>query len=93
MLFSNDGTYLITNTNGESIVAKWRWYDEYKEFEYTHNNWRSYGRAEINLLDQNFLIFNDPGYNILGNGYSTIRKDALYELVPLDNFQQDTAEE
>ena len=93
MLFSNDGTYLITNTKGETVVAKWRWHDnEHTEFEYTHDNWRSYGRVGINELDENSLIFNDPGYNILGRGHSTIRKDTIYELVPIENFQQDTSE-
>jgi len=85
MVFSDDGTYLITNINGESIVAKWRWHDEHREFEYTHDNWRSYGRIQIKRLNQNSLIFNDPGFNILGRGHSTIRKDTLFELVPINN--------
>jgi hypothetical protein len=94
MIFSNDGTYLITNTTGETVVAKWRWHDnEHTEFEYTHDNWRSYGRVEINQLDENSLIFKDPGFNILGRGHSTIRKDTIYELVPIENFQQDMSEE
>ena len=85
MLFSNDGTYLITNTKGESFVAKWRWHDNNStEFEYTHNNWRSYGRVLINKLEENSLIFLDPGFNILGNGHSTIGKDIVFELVPLN---------
>ena len=86
MLFSDDGTYLITNTKGESFVAKWRWHDgEHIEFEYTHDNWRSYGRVSINVLDEKSLIFTDPGFNILGRGHSSIRKDTIYELVPVDN--------
>jgi len=86
MTFSNDGTFLITNTRGETSVAKWRWYDKYKAFEYSHDNWQNYGRATIHQLNQNSLIFNDPGYNILSNeGYSTIGKDAKYELVPIEN--------
>ena len=85
MLFSDDGTYLITNANGESYVAKWRWHDELNEFEYSHNNWRSYVRIKINKLDQTTLIFNDPGHNILGNGYSPLGKDISYELAPLYN--------
>jgi hypothetical protein len=84
MLFANDGTYLITNANGESFVAKWRWHDEYKEFEYTHDNWRSYGRVSVDKLDQNSLTIIDPGFNILGRGHSTIRKDVIFELVPID---------
>jgi hypothetical protein len=93
MLFSDDGTYLITNTKGESFVAKWRWHDdEHTEFEYTHDNWRSYGRVSINQLDENSLIFTDPGFNILGRGHSTIRKDTIYELVPIENLRPDTSE-
>jgi len=86
MLFSDDGTYLITNTKGESFVAKWRWHDdEHTEFEYTHDNWRSYGRVVVNQLNENSLTFKDPGFNILGRGHSTIRKDTIYKLVPINN--------
>jgi len=92
MLFSNDGSYLITNTKGETTVAKWRWDKQLTTFEYTHDNWRSYGRVDISELDKNSLIFTDPGFNILGNGYSALRKDVLFELVPIENFQQDTSE-
>ena len=93
MIFSDDGTYLITNTNGESYLANWRWYsDEHEGFEYTHNNWQSYGRVIIQKLNQSSLIFIDPGYNILGYGHSTIGKDAAYELAALDNFHQNASE-
>jgi hypothetical protein len=86
MIFSDDGTYLITNANGDAYTANWRWHgDEYDEFEYSHNNWRSYGRAKINKLDQGSLSFNDPGYNILGSGFSTIGKETVYDLVPIYN--------
>ena len=93
MVFSDDGTYLITNTTGETFVAKWRWHDEHAAFEYTHDNWRSYGRVSVHGLDQGSLTFNDPGFNILGEGYSTIRKDVVYELIPVDTSPQDTSEE
>jgi hypothetical protein len=92
MLFSEDGSYLITNTKGEPFVAKWRWHNELAAFEYTHDNWRSYGRVDISELDNNSLIFTDPGFNILGNGYSTVRKDVVFKLVPIEHFQQDTSE-
>ena len=85
MSFSDDGTYIITKSSGESVVAKWRWYDEPVEFEYSHNNWRSYGRARIVKLDNTSLLFNDSGFNILGNGYSTLGKDTTYELTPINN--------
>jgi len=88
ILFSDDGTLLITDTTGESHVSKWRWYGNvYEEFEYTHNNWKSYGRATIHDLDETTLTFNDSGYNVMINGHSSLGKDVNYELVPIENFQ------
>jgi len=61
----NDGTYYVTNTKGESSsLSNWRWNgDNGNGFEYTHNDWEYYGRAEITGLT-------DDSFELLDTGYS-----------------------
>jgi len=85
-LFSINGTYLVSRPDGTSFTSHWRWYnDEREEIEYSHDNWRSYGRATVNTLRQELLIIDDPGFNSDIVGFSSLYKDWFYELVPVSN--------
>lgn len=85
ILFSNAGTYLVTRNDSGSFISSWRWYDERREeFEYSHDNWKHYGRAQIKELKQDSLKFNDPGYYTSIEGYSSGDKDDLHELEPVN---------
>jgi len=66
-----DGTYYLKNTKGEtSSLSNWRW-NGGNEFEYSHNNWEYYGRADIiNLSDDSFELF-DTGYSYDAPGRSS----------------------
>jgi hypothetical protein len=76
-LFSINGTYLVVENDGYSFTSRWRWVDDRREeFEYSHNNWATYGRVRINSLTESFLNFND--YTFRGSG----RRDYIYDLVP-----------
>jgi len=67
----NDGTYYVKNTKGESSsLSNWRW-NGGSEFEYTHNDWEYYGRAEITKLTDNSLELIDSGYNYNAPGNSS----------------------
>ena len=85
LLISNAGTYFFTAPNGyANSMSQWRWYDEKMEgFEYTHDNWGHYGRAEILDLTINSLKVHDPGFSNLTPGYSTGYLDNYWELVPI----------
>jgi len=67
----NDGTYYVTNTNGESSsLSEWR-RGSGNEFEYSHNGWEYYGRAEIIKLTDDSLEFIDSGYSYDNPGNSS----------------------
>jgi len=69
----NDGTYYVKNTNGESSsLSDWRWNGgNENEFEYSHNDWEYYGRAEVvKLTDDSFELF-DTGYSYDAPGHSS----------------------
>jgi len=87
LFISNAGTYFFTTPDGEyNSISQWRWYDnDTKEFEYTHSNWRHYGRVEILELTRNHLKIFDPGFSTLVPGYSNAGFDDYWELVPVDN--------
>jgi len=63
LFVANDGTYYVKNAKGEtSSTSNWR-FNGNNEFEYTHNNWEYYGKAEIiNLSDDSFELL-DSGYS------------------------------
>jgi len=63
LFIKNDGTYYVKNSEGEtSSLSNWR-FNGNNEFEYTHNNWKYYGKVEIiKLTDDSFELL-DPGYN------------------------------
>jgi len=84
---SNAGTYFFTDPDGQSnSLSQWRWYDDkHEEFEYTHDNWEHYGRAQINELTLNSLKLVDPGYNNSVPGYSAAGLNNSWELVPIGN--------
>jgi hypothetical protein len=84
---SNAGTYFFTTPDGESnSMSQWRWYnDKTEEFEYTHYNWRYYGRAKIMELTRNYLKFFDPGFVNIIPGYSNADLDIYCELEPVNN--------
>ncbi|MCL2230976.1 MAG: hypothetical protein FWC01_07745 [Treponema sp.] len=85
VLFTNAGTYFITRPDGgSSSMSRWRWYGERRDqFEYTHENWISYGRAFINDLSANLLVFTDPGFFVFRQGYSNAGSNSIYRLVPV----------
>ena len=84
MLISKSGTYFSTSPDGEtSSLSEWRWYNENKEsFEYSHDNWEHYGRAEILDLKADYLSIYDPGYSYLTPGYSVGYLDNYWEFIP-----------
>jgi len=85
MLFSINGTYLVSKPDGSSFTSNWRWKDDSrKEFEYSHNNWRSYGRANVLILRQDLLEFLDPGYFPAQTGYAPANRSWDHELVPIN---------
>jgi len=61
----DNGTYYVTNAKGESSsLSDWRWNgDASNDFEYTHNDWDYYGRAEIIRLTDNTFELLDSGYS------------------------------
>jgi len=66
-----DGTYYIKNTRGEtSSPSNWR-RNSGNEFEYSHNDWKYYGRAEIIKLSDNSFELLDTGYNYDAPGRSS----------------------
>ena len=82
--FSVDGTFLVTKSDGNSHLARWRWRDNnHEEWEYSHHNWESYGRVKINTLNQELLVFTSPNYFASVDGYSSADQDDVYELVPI----------
>jgi hypothetical protein len=86
ILFSNAGTYLVTEINSKSWLSQWRWYGEKKEeFEYSHDNWQHYGRAKIIDLEKNYLKYFDTGYYRNISGYSSANLNYYYELEPITN--------
>jgi len=68
-----DGTYYVTNPKGESSsISNWRRdSDSGKGFEYTHNDWEYYGRAEIINLTEDSLELIDTGYSYKTPGRSS----------------------
>jgi len=87
LFISNAGTYFFTTFDGESnSMSQWRWYNNRtEEFEYTHDDWRHYGRAKIIELTKNYLEIFDPGFSSLVPGYSNAGSNDYWELVPIDN--------
>jgi len=58
----DDGTYYVTNINGESSsVSEWRRNGD-NGFEYSHNDWEYYGMAEIIKITDNSFELIDSGY-------------------------------
>jgi len=84
-LFTNAGTYFVTHPDErDGFMSRWRWYGESRnQFEYSHENWSSYGRALINDLSMNLLVFTDPGFFVFRQGYSNAGMDDTYRLVPI----------
>ena len=89
LLISNAGTYFFSHNNREgNRLSQWRWPDNTtEEFEYSHNNWYSYGRARIVELTPNSLKMADPGFRMFIPGYSSAGMDDYWELVPAGDFR------
>ena len=87
LFISNAGTYFFTTPDGElNNLSHWRWYDDSKEeFEYTHDEWAHYGRAEIFDLTINSLEVFDPGFFNDIKGYSKGTLSNFHELVPVND--------
>jgi len=85
LFISNAGTYFITEPDGEiNTMSKWRWYgNNRQEFEYSHDNWYSYGRARITDLSIVSLGIFDPGFLRNVPGYSRSSFNDQWELVPV----------
>jgi hypothetical protein len=86
LFISNAGTYFFTTADGESnSMSQWRWYNnKTEEFEYTHYEWQSYGRAKILELKRNRLKIFDPGFKRIVPGYSTANLNDYWELEPVN---------
>lgn len=86
LFISKAGTYFFTSAEGElQNLSKWGWYDDKKEeFNYSHDNFESYGRAEILKLSKDFLELFDPGFNSYIPGYSRGTLENYWEFVPID---------
>jgi len=83
-LFSIHGTYLVSRPDGTSFLSQRRWHNEERnEFEYSHDDWWSYGRARVTTLQQTSLIFADPGQYGFKKGYSTGDLELIQELTPV----------
>jgi hypothetical protein len=66
----DDGTYYVTNLSGESSsFSEWR-RSGGNEFEYSHNGWEYYGKAEITNLTDNYFELIDSGYSYDAPGNS-----------------------
>jgi hypothetical protein len=73
LFIMDNGTYYVTNLEGESSsISNWRWTgDGGNGFEYTHNNWEYYGRAEITNLMEDYFELLDSGYSYDAPGRSS----------------------
>jgi hypothetical protein len=86
LFISNAGTYFFTNPDGESdSLSQWRWVNNNnEEFEYSHDNWRHYGRVKIFDLSENYLKLFDPGFFSSIPGYSSGDLNNYWEFVPIN---------
>jgi hypothetical protein len=86
LFISNAGTYFFTTSDGEShSMSQWRWYNnKTEEFDYTHDNWRHYGRVRIIELTRNYLKLFDPRFSYLIPGYSSAGFEDYWELEPVN---------
>ena len=83
ILISNAGTYFFSFDGETNSLSQWRWYNnDSEEFEYSHNNWRNFGRAQILELTPNSLKIFDPGFNQSIPGYSSAGFTDIWEMVP-----------
>jgi len=79
----DDGTYYVTNPRGESSsLSEWR-RSGGNEFEYSHNGWEYFGRAEITNLTDNYFELIDSGYSYdaPGNSSAGYRNIWVFSLV------------
>jgi hypothetical protein len=91
----DDGTYYVTNHKGESSsLSNWRWNgDNGNKFEYTHNDWEYYGRAEITKLTKDSLELLDTGYsyNTRGRSSAGYNNRWVFSIVLTDAVSADLA--
>jgi hypothetical protein len=79
----DDGTYYVTNLRGESSsFSEWR-RSGGNEFEYSHNGWEYFGKAEITNLTDNYFELIDSGYSYdaLGNSPAGYRNIWVFSLI------------
>jgi hypothetical protein len=79
----DDGTYYVTNARGESSsFSEWR-RSGGNEFEYSHNGWEYFGKAEITNLTDNYFELIDSGYSYdtPGNSSAGYRNIWVFSLV------------
>jgi len=87
VLFSINGTYLWADPGGHSFVSRWRWHNQAGgEFDYSHDDWWSYGRARVSGLTRSFARIDDPGFLTYVPGFSTAAGDGFFELEPVTDF-------
>jgi len=86
LFISNAGTYFFSEPGGEAnSLSQWRWSDEIIEaFEYTHDNWEHYGRADIIELKNDSLKILDPGFYTNIPGYSRGNFNNHWECIPVN---------
>ncbi|MCL2208584.1 MAG: SPOR domain-containing protein [Treponema sp.] len=85
LMISNSGTYFFTTPDGKAnSLSQWRWHDEKKEeFDFSHDNWEHFGKVQIENLEENSLIFFDPGYFEDIAGFSAAELNYTWELAPV----------
>jgi len=86
LLLSASGTYFFTTPDGKAnSLSQWRWHDEKKdEFDFSHDNWDHFGKVQIKKLEENSLIFFDPGYFEDVAGFSAAELNYTWELAPVN---------
>jgi hypothetical protein len=86
----DDGTYYVTNPRGESSsFSEWR-RSGGNEFEYSHNGWEYFGKAEITNLTDNYFELIDSGYNYNapGNSPAGYRNIWVFSLITDDSSER-----
>jgi hypothetical protein len=86
LIVSEEGTFSTTTPDGEGIsISLWRWHENKKnDFEYTHNNWATTGRAIITELTSNILVLFDPGPLSILYGFPRTNSYIRWEFVPVE---------
>ena len=62
-LFSIAGTYLVTDSHGNTAIAQWRWKDTDEiDFQYSWDRWADYGNCTVEILNSSEMVVVDSTY-------------------------------